>query len=88
MVLSPPAAHDEVPPHEADWVEPIRRELALSGARGILVHVEHRLGRPLAPATAKRALDVFAGAQIADDEKTVLRGELEPIAAAVAPGSA
>jgi tetratricopeptide (TPR) repeat protein len=41
MVLPASAPHDEVPPREGDWIEPIRRELALSGAQGILIHVDH-----------------------------------------------
>src|SRR5580700_8628044 len=40
MVLPAPSAHDEVPPREADWLEHIKLSLRLSGARGILIHVD------------------------------------------------
>ncbi len=40
MVLPAPAAHDPVPSREGGFVEGIRRSLALSGARGILLHVD------------------------------------------------
>jgi len=45
-----------------------------------LARVEHRLGRPQAPTTARRALDLYATAQLAEAEKTLVRGELSPIA--------
>jgi tetratricopeptide (TPR) repeat protein len=47
-----------------------------------LARVEHRLGRPEAPVTAKRALAILEVAQITDTEKQLARGDLAPIAAA------
>lgn len=76
-----------------DRAEPIlRRALALAEkhaparhpdiARALaeLARVEHRLGRPEAAATARRALDLYTTAQIAGAEKTLVQGELAPIA--------
>lgn len=76
-----------------ELAEPVlRRALALAeegagerhpdAARALaeLARVEHRLGRPQAPATARRALDLYADAQLAEGEKTLVRGELRPIA--------
>ncbi len=78
--------------HPADAEPVLRRALALAekhaGARhpdtacvlAALARVEHVLGRPDAPATAKRALALFADAQLADTEKALARSEIEPIA--------
>jgi tetratricopeptide (TPR) repeat protein len=45
-----------------------------------LARVEHALVRAEAPATARRALEIYEGAQLADAEKTLARADLTPIA--------
>jgi tetratricopeptide (TPR) repeat protein len=40
MVLPPPPPHDELPPRDAGWIEHVKLGLRLSGAQGILIHVD------------------------------------------------
>ncbi len=81
--------------HHPDQAEPIlRRALNLAekhaGPRhpdtgrilAELARLEHRLRRPEAPATAKRALAVLEAAQIAETEKELARADFWPIAGA------
>ncbi len=79
-------------PDQAELI--LRRALSLSGKYVGLHHpdtgrilselarVEHVLGRPEAPATARRALAILEAAQIADTEKELARSDLTPLAAA------